>query len=177
MMLFKLVQVRCNIAFQPGSESKNNNWYSLQVTELWELWVTWSISQPGPFTQVGLGHSPTWSIQETRTQSMPVEKGKHYHGKPRLWMIRLFQTSSHCEKRENAILCRLKAKGQGDLIHGTGASTFKSKMYMFIRYWKNWQDVERKDKNNSWAGRNPLQWKIYGVLSVYLVKKWIEKGH
>lgn len=94
-MLFKLA--RCNIAFQPGSESKNNNWYSSGVTEQWKLWVTWSISQPGPFTQAGLGHSRTWSTQETRTQSIPVEKGKHCHGKPRLWMIRLDQTSSHCE--------------------------------------------------------------------------------
>lgn len=136
-MLFK--SARCNIAFQPGSESKSNNWYSSGVTEQWKLWVIWSISQPGPFTQAGLGHSRAWSTQETRTQSIPVENGKHYHGKPRLWMIRLDQTSSHCELVYHAVR-RGKMQSFADLRQrARGTSTMalglqhNSKMNLFIK--------------------------------------------
>lgn len=43
-----------------------------------------------------------------------VEKGKHYHGKPRLWMIRVDQTSSHCELLYNAVR-RGKTQSSADL--------------------------------------------------------------
>lgn len=146
---------------------KHNNWYSLWVTKLRKWWVTWSTSKPGPFTPTGFQYSLTLHIKEIRTRTTPVKRGEHYHGKLRLQMVLgSHQTSSSCE-----LPCNAERKGQmqssadlrqraGDIVHGTGAWTLNSKMNTFTRYWKIWRDVERRDKNNSWAGRNPLQWKI-----------------
>lgn len=66
-------------------------------------------------------------------------------GKTLLWKAKTLddQTRSHCEFLHNAMRrgkmqssADLRQKGQGDLIHGTGASTLSSKRNVFIRYCK-----------------------------------------